>query len=213
MQYSVGSSNFLSTVAMVSSSSRSHLVANCFRNVGVRNRNWRHRTTGSRDRRPAAVFAVRRARAVATWRRRCDVCRTRSKRPHLHTTSLPLRPVYSDTTQLNSTELISGLWMNVVTQLTQFVSRDVINKNTTDLAVRCSTGSVEFSWIELSCVAINTPLKILLRRKITEQRTTIQKYGDWYTGLWWVGCCIWIWYSEEGFGRAAAHIRYAALYW
>jgi len=27
--------------------------------------------------------------------------------------------------------------------LTQFVGRDVINKNTTDLAVRCSTGSVE----------------------------------------------------------------------
>ena len=26
--------------------------------------------------------------------------------------------------------------------LTQFVGRDVINKNTTDLAVRCSTGSV-----------------------------------------------------------------------
>ena len=43
--------------------------------------------------------------------------------------------------------------MNVVTQLTQFVGRDVINKNTTDLAVRCSTGSVE-----LSCVAINTSL-------------------------------------------------------
>jgi len=39
------------------------------------------------------------------------------------------------------------LSMNVVTQLTQFVGRDVINKNTTDLAVRCSTGSVE-----LSCV-------------------------------------------------------------
>jgi len=35
--------------------------------------------------------------------------------------------------------------MNVVTQLTQFVGRDVMNKNTTDLAVRCSTGSVEFS--------------------------------------------------------------------
>jgi len=33
--------------------------------------------------------------------------------------------------------------MNVVTQLTQFVGRDVINKNTNDLAVRCSTGSVE----------------------------------------------------------------------
>jgi len=33
--------------------------------------------------------------------------------------------------------------------LTQFVGRDVINKNTTDLAVRCSTGSVEFSGVEL----------------------------------------------------------------
>ena len=49
--------------------------------------------------------------------------------------------VYSDTTQLNST---SGcrhvhsvnnchLSMNVVTQLTQFVGRDIINKNMTDL--------------------------------------------------------------------------------
>jgi len=68
-------------------------------------------------------------------------------------------------TQLNSTELNSTsscrhvqsvnnchLSMNVVTQLTQFVGRDVINKNTTDLAVRGSTGSVE-----LSCVAINGP--------------------------------------------------------
>jgi len=33
----------------------------------------------------------------------------------------------------------------VVTQLTQFVGRDVIKKNTTDLAVRCSTEPVEFS--------------------------------------------------------------------
>jgi len=32
-----------------------------------------------------------------------------------------------------------------MTQLTQFVGRDVINKNMTDLAVRCSTGSVELS--------------------------------------------------------------------
>ena len=46
--------------------------------------------------------------------------------------------------------------MNVVTQLTQFVDRDVINENTTDLAVRCSTGSVE-----LSCVAIDTPLGVV----------------------------------------------------
>ena len=37
------------------------------------------------------------------------------------------------------------LSMNVVTQLTEFVGHDVINKNTTDLAVRCSTGSVELS--------------------------------------------------------------------
>ena len=35
--------------------------------------------------------------------------------------------------------------MNVVTQLTQFVGHDVINKNRTDLAVRFSTGSVELS--------------------------------------------------------------------
>ena len=47
------------------------------------------------------------------------------------------------------------LSMNVVTQLTQFVGRDVINKNTTDLAVRCSTGSVEFSSVELSSVEFN----------------------------------------------------------
>ena len=47
--------------------------------------------------------------------------------------------------------------MNVVTQLTQLVGHDVINKNTTDLAVRCSTDSVE-----LSCVAINTPLGMRL---------------------------------------------------
>ena len=46
-------------------------------------------------------------------------------------------------TQLNSTELNSTRQREQ--QLTQFVDRDVINKNTTDLAVRCSTWSVEFS--------------------------------------------------------------------
>ena len=35
-----------------------------------------------------------------------------------------------------------------------------------------------------------------------EQQTIIQQFGDWYTGRWWVGC--YIWYSEEGPGRAAA---------
>ena len=76
------------------------------------------------------------------------------------------RSVYSDAdaTQLNSTSSCRHvrsvnnchLSMNAVTQLTQFVGHDVINKNTTDLlrawlAVHCSTGSVE-----LSCVAIDT---------------------------------------------------------
>ena len=46
-------------------------------------------------------------------------------------------------TQLNSTQLNSTRQREQ--QLTQFVGRDIINKNTTDLAVRCSTGSVEFS--------------------------------------------------------------------
>ena len=71
----------------------------------------------------------------------------------LHSTSswveLSWQSVYSDAdaTQLNSTSSCRHvhsvnschLSMNVVTQLTQFVGRDVINKNTTDLAVRCST--------------------------------------------------------------------------
>jgi len=56
-------------------------------------------------------------------------------------------------TQLNSTRrrvvdtftasTTVNLSMNVVTQLTQFVGRGGIKKNTTDLAVRCSTESVE----------------------------------------------------------------------
>jgi len=50
-------------------------------------------------------------------------------------------------TQLNSTQL-NWIQLNSTRrreqQLTQFVGRDVINENT--LAVRCSTGSVEFSW-------------------------------------------------------------------
>jgi len=77
--------------------------------------------------------------------------------------STPLRGVYSDTTQLDSScrhvHSVNHchLSMNVVTQLTQFVGRDVLNKNTTDSAVRCSTGSVE-----LSCVAIDTRLSTQL---------------------------------------------------
>jgi len=66
----------------------------------------------------------------------------------LNSTRRRVGEVYTDTTQLNC-----HLSMNAVTQVTQFVGRDVINKNTTDLAVRCSTESVE-----LSCVAIDTRL-------------------------------------------------------
>jgi len=64
-----------------------------------------------------------------------------------------LRPVYSDTTQLNSTQL--DVELSTRSQREQLspinersdpiVGHDVINKNTTDLAVRCSTWSVEFS--------------------------------------------------------------------
>jgi len=67
-----------------------------------------------------------------------------------------------DATQLNSTSscrhvhIVNNCHLSL-TQLTQFVCHDVINKNTTNLAVRCSTGSVEFSSVQLSCVAINTP--------------------------------------------------------
>ena len=32
-----------------------------------------------------------------------------------------------------------------------------------------------------------------------------RQYGDWYTGPGWVGC--YIWYSEEGSGRAAAPLN------
>jgi len=38
----------------------------------------------------------------------------------------------------------------------------------------------------------------------------LQQYGDWYTGRWWVGC--YIWYSEEGPGRAATPPSPPSLY-
>ena len=53
--------------------------------------------------------------------------------------------VFIDRANKDACLLACHLSMNVVTQLTQFVGHDVINKNTTDLAVRCSTGSVELS--------------------------------------------------------------------
>jgi len=45
-------------------------------------------------------------------------------------------------------------------------------------------------------------LSLYMHIKTADQRTIIQQYGDWYNGRLWVGC--YIWYSEEGPGRAAA---------
>ena len=57
---------------------------------------------------------------------------------HDHPSSYGSAAPRHNSAQLNSTRQREQ-------QLTQFVGRDVINKNTTDLAVRCSTGSVELS--------------------------------------------------------------------
>ena len=70
-----------------------------------------------------------------------------------------LRPVYDDTTQLNSTRQREQ-------QLTQFVGHYIINENTTDSAVCYATGSVE-----LSCVAINTPLCFNNGHVLTDVKT------------------------------------------
>jgi len=105
--------------------------------------------------------------------------------------------VYSDTTQLNWTQLNSTRQREQ--QLTQFVGRDVINKNTTDLAVRCSTRSVELSWVELSCLAINTPLVSTLKpHSNVDHYTAIRWSVDWplmgkllhlvQRGEAWAGC-------------------------
>jgi len=50
-----------------------------------------------------------------------------------------------------------------------------------------------------------TELTIYGHIKSTEQRTIIQQDDDRYTGRWWVGC--YIWYSDEGPGRASAPPR------
>jgi len=61
-----------------------------------------------------------------------------------------LRPVYSDTTQLNSTELSSTVWTTVGSVCRSWRHKQKL----TDLAVRCSTGSVEFSWVQSSWVEL-----------------------------------------------------------
>ena len=108
------------------------------------------------------------------------------------------------------------LSMNVVTQLTQFVGHDVINKNTTDLfctdwlyavqlgqmscvAIDTLTEGVYSDAtqldVELSCVAINGPLGCKGNYSATSNTCTI-KLVHWPLV---VGC--YIWYSEEGTGR------------
>ena len=67
--------------------------------------------------------------------------------------------VYSDTTQLNSTELDWTQLDSVNSALTQFVGRDVINKNTT-----VQLGQLDS--VELSCVAINTHLNAHVHNRI-----------------------------------------------
>jgi len=52
---------------------------------------------------------------------------------------------------------------------------------------------MNYSWLALT---------LYEHTKTAEQRALIQQYADWYTDRWWVGC--YIWYSEEGPGRAAA---------
>jgi len=67
-----------------------------------------------------------------------------------------LRGVYSDTTQPNSTELNSTAWTTV-----DSVCRSWRHKQKHDW-LGCTlfnwVSSVQFSWVQLSCVAINTPL-------------------------------------------------------
>ena len=66
-----------------------------------------------------------------------------------------------NSTQLNWTQLNSTRQREQ--QLTQFVGRDVINKNTWLYAVQLG----QLSWVELSCVAINTPLHHMARLHCT----------------------------------------------
>jgi len=45
---------------------------------------------------------------------------------------------------------------------------------------------------------------------MAEQPIIVQQHGHWYTDRWWVGC--YIWYSEEGPGRAAYYSMWRCIY-
>jgi len=105
-----------------------------------------------------------------------------------------LRGVYSDTTQLNSTELNSTAWTTV-----DSVCRSWRHKqNTTDLAVRCSTGSVEFSWVELC--RYKHPLRHKVGQSLTSSITEpvvslqvkklITYRADWTAVSWMAGSSL-----------------------
>jgi len=77
-------------------------------------------------------------------------------------------------TQLNSTRQREQ-------QLTQFVGHDVINKNTTELAVRYSTGSVEFSGVEFGWVELcryKHPLSQILTSQYYSTSNNLQMVQD-----------------------------------
>ena len=99
------------------------------------------------------------ARLKTNWKAAIAECRCDHRKlwPKLGLLLLPnepqqhLRPVYSDTTQLNSTELNSTAWTTV-----DSVCRSWHHKRKHDW-LGCTLFNW-VSWVQLSCVAINTPL-------------------------------------------------------
>ena len=103
----------------------------------------------------------------------CQVSSTTAQR------SQSLKGVFIET-QLNSTQLnwtqldsVNNSWLSL------YLGRDVINKNTTDLAVRCcSTRSVEFSWVELC--RYKHPLRFWKCWHCTDGRTHGRTFDRFY---------------------------------
>ena len=99
------------------------------------------------------------------------------------------RSVYNDAdaTQLNSTSScrhvhsVNNCSMNVVTQLTQFVGHDVINKNTTGCTLFNWVSWVQFSWVQLSWVELcryKHPLGLLPLLKYGSESSMERKFLD-----------------------------------
>ena len=95
---------------------------------------------------------------LSSWQSNCesspgssDECRMAPSGRWPKTKPVDLRPVYSDTTQLNSTELNSTAWTTV-----DSVCRSWHHKQKHDW-LGCTLFNW-VSWVRLSCVDINTPL-------------------------------------------------------